>query len=160
MKLSTIKPFLALPRGNAREYKNSYNILDNLAELVLSSGIKLWLQIIIWLLNRLREESNKTVVIVYSNLEMMVASELQGFFMSLGSKKPSFHRDRNLPSSFTGSRVNLLHSKNVASGFRLGKYFSVTQRNTTRRFLATSTLADVANDFMVTYFHFASRMMS
>lgn len=46
-----------------------FNILDNLAELVLSSAIKLWLQIIIWLLNCLREESNKTVVIVYSNLE-------------------------------------------------------------------------------------------
>ena len=91
---------------------------------------------------------------------MMVASELQGFSMSLGSKKPSFYRDMNLSSSFTGSRVNLLHSKNVASGFPQGKFFSGTQRNTTRRFLATSTLADVANDFMVTYFHFASRMMS
>lgn len=79
---------------------------------------------------------------------MMVASELQGFSMSLGSKKPSFYRDMNLSSSFTGSRVNLLHSKNVASGFPQGKFFSVTQRNTTRRFLATSTLADVANDFM------------
>ncbi|RDX79074.1 Glucose-1-phosphate adenylyltransferase large subunit 2, chloroplastic, partial [Mucuna pruriens] len=79
---------------------------------------------------------------------MMVASELHGFSMSLVSKKPFFHRDRNLSSSFTVSRVNLLRSKNVASGFPLGKFSSVTQRSTTRRFLVTSTLADVANDFM------------
>ena len=70
--------------------------------------------------------------------------------MLLGSKKLSIHPDRILHSSFTGSRVNLVHSKNAVSGFPLGKFSSVTQRNTAKRFLATSTLADVANDFMVT----------
>ncbi|XP_014495316.1 glucose-1-phosphate adenylyltransferase large subunit 1 [Vigna radiata var. radiata] len=79
---------------------------------------------------------------------MMVASELQGLSMSLGSKKPTFHFDKDLSSSFSGSRVNLLQSKNVVSGFRPGKFFSVTHRNTTRRFMTMSTLADVANDFM------------
>jgi len=77
---------------------------------------------------------------------MMVASELQGLSMSL---KPTFHHDKNLSSSFSCRRVNLLQSKNVVSGFPSGKFFSVTHRNTTRRFLAMSTLADVANDFMV-----------
>jgi len=81
---------------------------------------------------------------------MMVSSELQGLSMSLGSKKPTFHRDKDLCSSFSGSRVNLLQSKNVVSGFPPGKFFSVTHRNTTRRFITMSTLADVANDFMVT----------
>ncbi|KAK7379124.1 hypothetical protein VNO80_04577 [Phaseolus coccineus] len=80
---------------------------------------------------------------------MMVASELQGLSMPLGSKKPTFHHDKNLSSSFSCSRVNLLQSKNVVSGFPSGKFFSVvTHRKTTRRFLAMSTLADVANDFM------------
>ncbi|KAG2406456.1 Glucose-1-phosphate adenylyltransferase large subunit 2 [Vigna angularis] len=79
---------------------------------------------------------------------MMVASELQGLSMSLASKKPTFHRDKDLSSSFSGRRVNLLQSKNVVSGFRPGKFFSVTHRNTTRRFMTMSTLADVANDFM------------
>lgn len=83
------------------------------------------------------------------NLEMMVASELQGLSMPLGTKKPAFHHDKNLSSSFSCSRVNLLQSKNVVSGFPSGKFFSVvTRRKTTRRFLAMSTLADVANDFM------------
>ncbi|KAK7284495.1 hypothetical protein RJT34_19241 [Clitoria ternatea] len=85
---------------------------------------------------------------VYGSLEIMAAAEWHGLSMSLSSMKPSFHRDRIPSSSFAGSRVNMLPSKNVASGFPTGKFLSVTQRNTTRRFLATSTLADVANDFM------------
>lgn len=81
---------------------------------------------------------------------MMMASELHGFPMLLGSKKQSFHHTTIPSSSFSGSRVKLVHSKNAASGFPLGKFLS-SQRNTTKRFLATSTLADVANDFKVTY---------
>ncbi|XP_027188390.1 glucose-1-phosphate adenylyltransferase large subunit 1-like isoform X1 [Cicer arietinum] len=66
-----------------------------------------------------------------------------------GSKKPSFHCDRILFSSFSGNKVNLLHSKNNAAfGFPSAKFSSVIHRNTTKRFLATSTLANVANDFM------------
>lgn len=99
--------------------------------------------------NPLREESKKTVVLVYGNLEMMMARELHGIPMLLGLKNPSFHRDRILCSSFSGSRVNLLHSLNATTSFPLGRSLCIIQRNTTTRFLATSTLADVANDFMV-----------
>ncbi|XP_057439118.1 glucose-1-phosphate adenylyltransferase large subunit 1-like isoform X2 [Lotus japonicus] len=82
------------------------------------------------------------------NLEMMMASELHGIPMMLGSKRPYFHHDKVLSSSFSVSKVNLLHSKNAAFGFPSGKFSSVTQRKTTKRSLATSTLADVANEFM------------
>lgn len=77
---------------------------------------------------------------------MMMASELHGISMLLSSKKPSFDRDRILSSSFSGSK---LHSKNATFDFSYGKFVSVVQRKTNRRFLATSTLADVANNFMV-----------
>lgn len=81
---------------------------------------------------------------------MMMSSDLHGIAMLLGSKKPSFHCDRILFSSFSGNKVNLLHSKNNAAfGFPSAKFSSVIHRNTTKRFLATSTLANVANDFMV-----------
>jgi hypothetical protein len=87
---------------------------------------------------------------VHGKLEMMMANELHGIPKLLSSKKSSFDRDRNhLSSSFSGIKVNLLHSKNAASDFSYGKFSSVIQRNKTKRFLVTSTLADVANDFMV-----------
>ncbi|CAL5194894.1 unnamed protein product [Lathyrus oleraceus] len=76
---------------------------------------------------------------------MMMASELHGISMLLSSKKPFFDRDRILSSSFSGSK---LHSKNATFDFSYGKFVSVVQRKTNRRFLATSTLADVANNFM------------
>jgi len=87
-----------------------------------------------------------------------MASELHGISMSLCSKKPSFDRDRVPSSSFFGSKLNLLHSKNAASDFRYGRFSSVVLRNKTNRFLTTSTLADVANNFMVNSlsFHFLS----
>ncbi|AES82317.2 glucose-1-phosphate adenylyltransferase large subunit 1 [Medicago truncatula] len=78
----------------------------------------------------------------------MMASELHGISMSLCSKKPSFDRDRVPSSSFFGSKVNLLHSKNAASDFRYERFSSVVLRNKTNRFVTTSTLADVANNFM------------
>ncbi|KAK7259074.1 hypothetical protein RIF29_24670 [Crotalaria pallida] len=97
---------------------------------------------------RARFYINKTIALVYGILEMMMASELHGFPMLLGSKKQSFNTNTILPSSFSGSRVNLVHSKNAVSGFPLGKILSDnTRRNRAKRFLATSTLADVANDF-------------
>ncbi|MED6109869.1 hypothetical protein PIB30_037527 [Stylosanthes scabra] len=77
-----------------------------------------------------------------------MASELHAFPVLLGSKNLSIHHDRVLCSSFYGTAVKLVHSNNVESGFPLGKFLSVAQRNTRKRFLATSTLADVANDFM------------
>jgi hypothetical protein len=86
---------------------------------------------------------------VYGKLEMMMVNELHGIPKLLSSKKSSFDRDRNLSSSFSGIKVNLLRPKNAASDFPYGKFSSVIQRNTTKRFLVTSTLADVANDFMV-----------
>jgi hypothetical protein len=78
---------------------------------------------------------------VYGKLEMMTANELHGIPKLLSSKKSSSDRDRFLPS-------------NAASNFPYGKFSSVIQRNKTKRFLVTSTLADVANDFMVSSLSF------
>jgi len=95
-------------------------------------------------------------------LEIIMASELHGISMSLCSKKPPFDHNMILSSSFFGSKVNLLHSKNAASDFHYGKFSSVVLRNKTKRFLTTSTLADVANNFMVNSlsFHFLSNALA
>ncbi|XP_054779289.1 glucose-1-phosphate adenylyltransferase large subunit 1-like isoform X3 [Prosopis cineraria] len=77
-----------------------------------------------------------------------MASELHGFSLLLSSKVTPSHNDRILSSSFSNSRVNLVHSNHAASDLGNTKTVNVTQKKTTKRLLAARTLADVANDLM------------
>ncbi|KAI4301624.1 hypothetical protein L6164_034884 [Bauhinia variegata] len=80
---------------------------------------------------------------------MMMASELHGFPMLLGSKMPSYYNDKVLSSSFSGKNVNVVHSKDAASSsYPIGKFFSASRKKTTKRFSPNSSIADFANDFM------------
>ena len=77
-----------------------------------------------------------------------------GSFSGLSSSKlPPSHQDRILSTSFFGNAVGIGQSNSEISCIRLGK-INIPRRKcaATNRFSTSAVLADVAKDFMVTFF--------